>query len=313
MRRSVGGYLALELNKGQVVHSDAIAVNSGRNGLRYILQVRKYSKIYVPYYTCDVVLTTIEELGIVYDFYKIDSKLEPIFEWEQIKENEVFLYTNYFGIKDEYVRKLVKQIKKCIIDNAQAFYADPITGIDSFYSPRKFLGVPDGGYVYCDAETTIEDQDVSYERMSHLLKRLEFDAEEGYGDFVENEKYLDNSPLKRMSVITEALIGSADHQSIKNKRINNYNYFYKAFKEVNKIDLPLAIDSVPLVFPLWIDKEVKSTLQSNRCYTATYWSKVLEWTVVDSLEYKLTKEVVYLPIDQNIAIEELKLIINLIK
>ena len=35
--------------------------------------------------------------------------------------------------------------KNLIIDNAQAFFAKPLLGIDTFYSPRKFVGVSDGG------------------------------------------------------------------------------------------------------------------------------------------------------------------------
>lgn len=313
MRKALGGYLEFDfLSKGGI-HSSAIAVNTGRNGLRYILRVKKYSKIYIPYFTCDVVLNTIKQEGLKYEFYCITESLEPVFDFGIVKSDEVFLYTNYFGVKDRYVDQLVLKLKNIIIDNAQAFYAKLVDGVNSFYSPRKFLGVPDGGYVYCNEELLIDKIDVSYDRMSHLLKRVELGAEEGYGDFTDNEKLLDDLELMKMSVLSNKLVNTVDHEFIKEVRRRNYKFLYDSFKGINKMDLPLEINSVPLVFPLWINKEIISILHSNRCYTATYWPNVLDWTTEKSLEYKLTKEVVYLPIDQGISLEEIKEIIDIIK
>ncbi len=61
-----------------------------------------------------------------------------------------FLCTNYFGIKDEFITSLSKQVSNLIVDNAQSFFSNPIENIDTFYSPRKFFGVSDGAYLYCD-------------------------------------------------------------------------------------------------------------------------------------------------------------------
>ena len=62
-----------------------------------------------------------------------------------------------------------------IVDNAQALFAEPIQGVKSVYSPRKYVGIPDGGIAYIEAGLDINqyDRDVSYERCSHLLKRLD--------------------------------------------------------------------------------------------------------------------------------------------
>lgn len=313
MRKSIGGYLELTLADRANLHQQALAVNSGRNGLRYLLRVKKYSKIYIPYFTCDVVLNTIEEEGVPYEFYKIDSDLEPIFDWSVLEEFDGFLYTNYFGVKDAYANALATKIPNCILDNAQALYANPISGSTSFYSPRKFIGIPDGGFVYCDPTIVLDEQDVSYERMQHLVKRLDVSAEEGYCDFVENEKLLATLPLKKMSTLTSALLNNVEHTVIKELRRRNYNLLYEKFRGLNKLDLPLDATSVPLVFPLWIDKEVKSTLHQHRCYTPTYWPNVLEWVGEDFLEYQLTRDVVYLPIDQTIGLEDLKTIISRIE
>ena len=97
------------------------------------------------------------QLNINYEFYHINEMLEP--EIKQINNDSALLYTNYFGIKVEFIQSIIKKNKNIIIDNSQAFYAEPINGIDTFYSPRKFFGVPDGGYLSINKKINISNAD----------------------------------------------------------------------------------------------------------------------------------------------------------
>lgn len=76
MKLPIGGYFSLELPFSEEYHKDAIRLNTGRNCLEYILRVRKHSKVYIPYYTCDVLLEPFEKLGIRYEFYHINFAFE---------------------------------------------------------------------------------------------------------------------------------------------------------------------------------------------------------------------------------------------
>lgn len=104
--KSIGGYFEFELPEGSEYHPEAIALNSGRHCFEYILRLRKYIKLYIPYYTCEVILEPINKLGIKYEFYHIDKKLESHFDFSILRADEAFLYTNYFGLKDEYINTL---------------------------------------------------------------------------------------------------------------------------------------------------------------------------------------------------------------
>ena len=58
--KSIGGFFSLELpinSKGEL-YPTAIKLNSGRACLEYVLRLHNYSKIYLPFYTCQVVLDT---------------------------------------------------------------------------------------------------------------------------------------------------------------------------------------------------------------------------------------------------------------
>ena len=94
----IGGYFELELNKGQEFHKDALRLNTGRNAFEYILRTNKYSKVLLPYYTCDNMIEPLEKIGINYDYYMLDEKLYPVLDFSKLNENDVLVYINYFGV-----------------------------------------------------------------------------------------------------------------------------------------------------------------------------------------------------------------------
>ena len=152
MDKAIGGYFELELPLKKEYHKNALRLNSGKNCLEYILRARQYKKVYIPYYTCDIILRPFEKLHIAFEFYHINIHLELAQEIN-LREGEALLYTNYFGLKQHYVELLAnKYVSQLIVDNTQAFFAKPLDGIDTFYTCRKFFGVSDGAYLYTDAK-----------------------------------------------------------------------------------------------------------------------------------------------------------------
>lgn len=312
---SIGGYFSLELSQGESYHPKAIALNTGRNCLEYILRCRGYSKVYIPYYTCGVVMEPFHKLGVAYSYYHIDKQLE-IANDIPLKSDEALLYTNYFGLKQAYIEQIVKRYgKQLIIDNTQAFYAKPIEGTDTFYTCRKFFGVPDGAYLYTDAKVDFEiEHDVSYDRMSFLMKRLDLGAEAGYADFREQSKRLVGQPIKRMSNLTTHLLKGIDYQTAAQRRKENYTYLHQYLAETNQLSLAFDEEAVPMVYPyLTEDGELKQKLIEERVFVATYWPNVLEWCGEKDLECLLTTNTCFLPMDQRYGIEEMGRIINVIK
>lgn len=313
--QAIGGYFELELRCGQVYHSEAIALNSARHCLEYILRVRGYRKVYIPYYTCNVVLAPIQRLGIEVARYEVDAKLNP-FRCPDLDDGEAFLYTNYFGLKQRAVEELAEKYgSQLIVDNAQAFYAPALPGIDTFYSPRKFFGVPDGGYLYTEmANLTISEQDKSYNRMSHLLRRIDDGAEAGYADFRRNSEELCTAPIRRMSRLTEALLANIDYAAIAQVRRANFTHLHGALEEANPLKFTMAVDSVPMIYPFGTDDmELRKRLIANKVYVATYWPGICDDAKTPSLERNLVNKVIPIPIDQRYTIDDMERIINLIK
>jgi len=315
-RESFGNYLEFDIRLGQHYHKDALNLNSGRYCLYYIIKAKQYKKLFIPYYTCKTILDIVNKCNIQYEFYTINELLEPVQEY-QLSIDEAFLYTNYFGLKQETVIKLASVYQsQLIVDNTLAFYAKSIKGIDTFYSARKFFGVPDGAYLYTNTiwENEVFEQSISYDRLSHLFKRIDLSIEEGRADHQNNEQKLDEDPIKLMSKLTDKLLMGIDYEAIKNKRIENYLFLDEFLKNENLLKINYSKDSVPMIYP-FLSKvnDLRERLVKNKIYTMIYWGNVLEWCSNDKTEYFLAKNIIALPVVQTYDKENMSQIIEILQ
>src|SRR5574344_3017455 len=133
--KAIGGYFELE-EKGVGVfpHKDALLLNTGRNALEYILKsISDINFVYLPYYTCEVVLEPIKRLGISFTRYHINSNFE-ICEDLELKKGQYIIVNNYFGIKDKYIEDIAKIFgDRLIVDCSQAFFSKVLSNIKMFY------------------------------------------------------------------------------------------------------------------------------------------------------------------------------------
>ena len=320
--KAIGGYFELaDYEEGGVFpHQNGILLNTGRNALEYILRsIGEVKHIYLPYYTCEVVLEPIEKLRIPYTFYHINRQFEMVDDI-QPQEGEFIIANNYFGIKDAYIQQLAERYgDRLIVDCAQAFFAKPIPDIKCFYSTRKYVGVADGGVAYLgnlsDGDVEVTEIERTDEHDSHLLKRKQFGAEAGFADYQANEKKLDNQLIRLISVNTKWILDHVDYDKVIARRRENFQYLHKALAEKNQLQLP-AFDTFacPMVYPYLLnDAILKQQLIKNNVFVATYWPNVFEWCKPNDWEYALAERTVFVPIDQRYGIEEMQRIVEIIK
>lgn len=315
----IGGYFSLELHRNtHVLHENGQWLNSARNALEYILKnLKDLNCLWIPTYTCEVVMEPIHKLGIPYQLYNINEKLELLNE-SPLPKGDYLLATNYFGIKDSYMNHLFSCYgTQLIVDNAQAWYFPCPPRAKAIYSPRKYAGLPDGGIAYCPEGTHIDtlEQDCSYERCLHLLKRIDCGTSSAYQDFKTNERLLRNRPMMRMSPLTRELIYSIDFERIKNIRRHNFEHLHQILQTSNLLPIPPADTfACPLVYPYLCTKtKLKEQLIDNKIYVATYWPNILKDYPESSLEWQLSKNIIALPIDQRYNEKDMERIITTIR
>ena len=315
----IGGYFELELPlHNTLFHNDASAVNSGRNALELILRNCTYNKIYLPDYICDVVIEPVKKLGLRYEYYSLSKELFP--KIDNIDENSVLLYVNYFGVSSCHIKTLLEKFSEIIVDNTQAFFDLPVGNEPTFYSPRKFFGVPDGGFAYLPGKKVILQeyaQDYSYNRMSHLLKRIDVSAKAGYKEFKKNDDQLMGQPIMRMSRLTRRILMSVNFQNVMRLRRMNFSHVHEDLKDLNELTslISRASFTVPLCYPFLYEgnHQLRERFIERRIYVPTYWPHLLDKSYEGSFAQYLAQNILPIPIDQRMSIAQINLLLDTLK
>ena len=312
--KEIGGYFELELASKQEYHTSAIKLNSGRNAFKYILKAQNIKKIYIPNFICNSIIEPLVELSISYEFYNIDSNFEIIQEIDLLKDERI-LYVNYFALKSQYVKRLAdKYQNNLIIDNTQDFFEKPLENIDTIYSPRKFFGVSDGGYLYVNhLLEQLLTFDESYIHSEQLLGRADKEASLFYNEYIKAEQRLINQPIRKMSNLTNKILSSINYERIKQKRKENFAYLHNELKEINLLE-NIDIKSTPFIYPfLTNDLQLREKLIKNKIYIAKYWSEVLDRDSASNVEIDFVNKLIPLPIDQRYDFDDMCRILKIIK
>lgn len=306
--KEIGGYFELELRNGESYYPNAVALNSARNCLRYLVRAHNIQKIWIPAYTCPVVWEALEDEGCKYEFYEINEHFLPK---HQMDADAYILYNNYFGVCDKQVEYMVATYPKIIIDNSQAFYSQK-KEINCFCSPRKFFGVPDGGYVYSIRYyDSVFSRDTSTPRISHLLKRIEIGANAGYNSFKRNDASLDHADILLMSELTKKLLHNIEYEQSAIRRRENFLYLHEQLSAKNELKIELHESMVPMIYP-YLPKEtglnLKRDLIERKIFVATYWPGQKD----KDFGLKLQNDLIALPIDQRYGIDEMTYILEVL-
>ena len=230
----IGGYLGLEEFMGKEYYPDLIALNTGRNALACLIHAKHIRKLYIPNYLCDSVFRVCEREECPYEFYEVGADFLPKFE-KALGNGEWIYIVNYFGqILNE--RELKKKYDRIIFDNAQAFFQEPVEGISTIYSCRKFFGVPDGAYLAAEDVPEL-DVDISKHRMAHILGRYEGMASDYYKDFRDNDKSFSNLAPGFMSRLTHNILRAIDYKKVKERREENFLSLHGQLKGANRLNI----------------------------------------------------------------------------
>ena len=304
--KSIGGYLGLELAKSRNTLTDGkFLFNSGRSACLYYLKKNKINALWVPYYICGDFVDTLHAYRIKVNLYELGPNLEL---GEHIDSEHPLLFVNYFGSKDEYIGTIAEKRNHLIIDNSQALFNAPINSLPTFYSFRKFLGVPDGGMLYAPGLNEVDElpEFFSYNNSNHLLMQVDISTEEGYPAYKQNEQRIINSEIAKISKLSKLIVESVDVSEVVRIRQNNYSSLDELLSDYNR----LKLDTPSLYsYPLMVDKgkELRNHLIKMKIFTPVLWADQLD-LVHDKPDRKLIEDIIHLPIDQRYGKKEMQFI-----
>lgn len=311
--KELGGYIEFEHYCGVMLHENAIKLDCGRNALAYLIETKKIKRIYMPKFMCDACDDVLKKYGIEKKTYNIDLQFHPIDV--KLRDEEWLYIVNFYGqLSDAYIAELKEKYVRIIADYTHAYFQLPVSNVDTLYTCRKYFGVPDGAILYTDQFIERElPQDISFDRMKHLLGRFEGNASDYYSDYTKGEEKFKNAPIKRMSKLTENLLHGIDYEECKNRRTNNFKYLEEHLHKINK--LALTIPEGAFMYPLYIDngEKIRKELQQRKIYIPCLWPNVVNDYGYGELENDMARNILPLPVDQRYLPEDMEYLVDIIE
>lgn len=315
MKKEIGGYFELEDFGGKEYYPNLYKVNLGRTALRWLLEGRGYTKIYLPVFLCESVTEACEQHEIWISRYQLDAELNVLLPRKKLGESECLYLVNYYGqLTDEKILTYQKIFGNIIVDHTHAFFQKPLKGVDTLYSCRKFWGVSDGAYLSTDAVLPMDKpMDHSNKRMGHILGRYEENAGVYYQEMLQNAARYAGMEIRRMSRLTENLLGAIDYETGRRKREENYRILSEALP--SEFIFTRVTPEGPFVYPYYHKEGLKLRrwLAEHKIFVPTYWKNILEECTESSLEYQWAADVLPLPCDQRYGKEEMQYMAERIK
>ena len=313
--KPIGGFFELEIPNGKNDYHETPNVFSyGRNCLKVIIDYLKPSRIYIPFYICDTVVKTIQSAKTEYEFYPIDQNFN-LDENIELLDNEYILYVNYFGIKKEEVNNLIRKYPhKLILDNTQAFFEKKLGDVWSFNSARKYFGVPDGAYLYSPQDINTDKFDHNEDfGFNYLINRITGKQNLAYNEFKDYEKSI-NKEIFKISNFSKILLSNIDYKAVADKRVSNFSFLHKLFRDKNRLMIPDNFDYIPNFYPLLLEKSIeKEEFYKKNIFVPTFWTDVVNRDDENEkfqLEKEISQRLIPLPIDQRLDREDMEYIGN---
>lgn len=263
-----------------------LLVVNARSAIHILVNEINPSKIWLPSYLCDVVFDSLDNYE--YGFYEVDASFETSTDWiKDVRPNDIVIIIDYFGFP--FHPRLAKRIRKSgawiLEDASQALLSEQVGEFSDFvvYSPRKFLGVPDGGILRNN--TNLDFSKIRLRRPPQAwwleaflatMLRYEFDHYGGnrkwFNLFQETDR---DGPVGyfSMSDLSNALLRYGfDYNEIARKRVENYNILQ--YHLCDFALFPKLLDGVvPIGFPIRLRNRdsVRQKLFDCNIYPPVHW------------------------------------------
>ncbi len=308
--REVGGFLEMESYSGPMLHSESLALNSGRNALAYVLKAYDIKKLYIPKLICDAIPEVCIREKVEVDYYDLAEDMTPSFK-HSLNEGERVYLIDYYGqiVSDSWVKDNGYLLEDAIMDYSHSYYKSPIKGIPTIYTCRKYFGVPDGAFLYIDRilDENLEE-DASYDRMIHILGRYEKSGEEFYDNYRQNEELISNLPIKKMSKLTANILRSIDYDRVRKCRTDNFKYLKERLDGVNR----LKPENGTYMYPLLVSdgERVREALNKKKIYIPILWPFTLANFWQGDIAYNFARNIIPIPIDQRYSQQDMEMVVN---
>jgi hypothetical protein len=310
--KHIGGFFELEPESAGSgpLHSEALLLQNGRACLVTMLQARSPRRAFVPHYTCDATLDPFRLLGVELVFYGLDPSFLPE-QMPALRQDDVFLYTNHFGLCESHVETLTRQIgPQLVVDDTHALFRGARAGLWSFTSARKYFGVPDGAFLFSPEAAPEPLAPFEAYSLDHLRLRSEGLQREAFAAYQAYERTLD-CRVFGISHYSRDRLSRIDFQAVAARRRRNFLHLDAQLGHLNRLSWSLG-DSVPFCYPLLPTRQVAhEAFYAQGIYPPRLWPDVLRRDA-PATERTWAAELLPLPVDHRYDDDDMDRIVRVL-
>ncbi|PYQ50948.1 MAG: hypothetical protein DMF78_14385 [Acidobacteria bacterium] len=322
--RVIGGVFGLEPLPSDGVRSagtppfargPALWTVNGRSAIRVLCGALRPRQVWVPSYLCDAVLLGLTDPASA-RFYEVTAELAVSgHAWlDEVRADDLVVLIDYFGFPAPVdVAAAARSRGACVLeDAAQALLTEGVGRAADFvvFSPRKFVGVPDGGLAVQTGTrplpaVALAPPPAAWWRgaLAAAQSRRDFDhggADRGWFPAFQAAERDAPAGAYAASELTRSLLGTAiDWSAVAERRRANWEVLAAALGEIAVFPV-LTAGVVPVGFPVRVSRrdEVREMLFANEIYPPVHWplADVVPERFIGS--HHLAAEIMTLPCDQ---------------
>lgn len=282
--------LTVDTGRWLFLRDSNLFLANARSGILILIDLLKPCNVWMPSYLCPTMVEAVDQKKTGLKFYEIDYNLRiPSVDWtQQIQADDIVVFIDYFGFPlDANVVDIVKKQGGWILEDAcQALLSEHVGAHSDFvlFSPRKFIGIPDGGVLVSCCDVSFDNVDLQPTPTSWWMKTLEaainrreFDKYGGkrrwYQLFQETKSIMPCGYFTMSDLSKKLLFQGFDYSKTAHQRIENYLVLANELKEIALFP-ELSQGTVPIGFPVILNKrdQILQKLFRHEIYPPVHWS-----------------------------------------
>ena len=296
---------------------------TARSAFTLLARTLRPTKVWLPSYLCGVVLDAFVASRSRVTFYAVGKDLTVIDDtWiDEVESGDMVIFIDYFGFALwDRCGKQVKNRGAWVVEDAcQAMLNASFSGHSDYViaSPRKFLGVPDGGILLAQNGTGFPQEELLPPPTEWWLNsleasqlRAEFDRHGGDRKWFDLYRMTDpHGPIEpwAMSELSSLLLDHCvDYEVSAASRRRNFSLLAAALPEF-AVFRELSKSTVPLGFPVRVHERerVRQGLFDLEIYPPVHWP--IKGVVPKEFQssHQLAQEILMLPCDQRYSSEDM--------
>ncbi|MGA0608293.1 hypothetical protein ACO2Q0_20050 [Phenylobacterium sp. VNQ135] len=282
---------------------------NARAALAHLFAVEGVRRVWLPAYICRAAAEAADRDGREVRFYAVGDALTPegADVAAQLRRGDAVLGVDYFGAPRGALPELAARFPDVVWvqDRAQALWPEPAPwGRHVLYSPRKMVGVADGGVLVSGERLApplwAPDEDLSRLEPARMRAADPTGARRDvwFPAYRATEAAMDVAP-RPMSEVSHRILDALDRPAIAEARRRNAECLLEQVGEHALFDATRLLAGAPLGVPVLTDDAgaVAARMAERRVFCARHWADLPSPAAEFTAEHALSRRLLTLPCD----------------